>query len=241
MEVIIDDRERRSPVIPELARLGVRFEFKRLDIADYDISGTYGIERKTAGDFLDSILDKRIFEQSRYLKQAYPIPLIIVEGSLSQETKYRGISLNQAYGAILALAERGVSVITTGGPHETALFIYITSKRVERKGSHYVPPVKRIVKVNTSIPVAQINLIASLPGISHELAERILSEFKTPRKFFTATAAELRKVPGLGPKKIQKILAVLDTIYVSAKTLSESEKPINSGSDMTRGYNEYDN
>ncbi|MEZ0345728.1 MAG: ERCC4 domain-containing protein [Infirmifilum sp.] len=237
MTVIIDDREKKSPVIPELARLGVKFEFKRLEVADYDVSGIYGIERKTPDDFLNSILDKRLFEQSRYLKQVYAVPVVIIEGDLSNATRYREVSLNQAYGAILALAENNISVVNTGGPRETALFIYITSRRTEKKPSRYAPPVKiKVIKSNTSIPVAQLNLVATLPGISYELAERILAEFKTPRKFFTATASELRRIPGLGSKKIQKIMAVLDTIYVSAKNLSSNEKPINKDSDMTGEY-----
>ncbi len=242
MIVTIDDRERRSPVIPELARLGVRFEFKRLDVADYDVAGIYGIERKSASDFLNSILDKRLFEQARYLKQAYEVPLIVIEGDLSAETSSREISLNQAYGAVLALVENGVSVVNTGSPRETALLIYITSKRAEKKGGNYVPPAKkRVQKLNASIPVVQLNLIATLPGVSYELAEKILMEFKTPRRFFMATAAELRKVPGLGPKKIQRILAVLDTIYVSAKSLTGDKKIFSSNSDMTGGYHERGN
>lgn len=242
MSVVIDDRERRSPVLQELAKLGVKFEFKRLDVADYDVAGTYGFERKTAGDFLNSILDKRLFEQSRYLKQAYPVPVIVIEGNLSRELGYRDMSLNQAYGAILAISEKGVSVVNTQSPSETALLIYIAARRAEKNSGRYIPPTKKIVKENTSIPVVQLNLIATLPGISYELAERILNEFKTPRRFFNATPAELRRIPGLGAKKIQKIMAVLDTIYTSAKKLSgSSEKPINSGSDMTGEYYEYDN
>ncbi|PLJ78147.1 ERCC4 domain-containing protein [Infirmifilum sp. NZ] len=239
MIIVVDDRERRSPVIPELARLGARFEFRRLDVADYDVAGVYGIERKAPSDFLNSILDKRLFEQSRYLKQAYEVPIILIEGDLSAETRFREVSLNQAYGAMLALVENGVSVVHTGSPRETALFIYIAAKRAEKKDSRYAPPVKKkVLKVNTSIPVVQLNLIATLPGISYELAERILSEFKTPRRFFTASAAELRRIPGLGPKKIQRILDVLDTIYVSAKKLSADGKVFRPNGDMTGGYNE---
>lgn len=240
MVVVIDDRERKTPVIPELARLGVRFEFKRLDVADYDVGGVYGIERKTPGDFLNSILDRRLFEQARYLRQSYRVPLVVVEGDLSRETEYREVSLNQAYGALLALAENGVSVVQTAGPRETALLVYIAAKRLEKRGGSYAPPVKLKVvkKLNTSIPVAQLNLLATLPGVSYELAEKILLEFKTPRRFFTATPAELRRVPGLGPKKIQRILAVLDTVYESAKSLASGEKFFSGVSDMTEGYHE---
>jgi ERCC4-type nuclease len=56
-------------------------------------------------------------------------------------------------------------------------------------------------------------MVAAIPGISRELAHRILMHFKTPRKFFKASPAELRRVEGLGEARIAKILEALDTVY----------------------------
>ncbi len=212
--VFVDDRETKSPVVDELRRLGLDFEVKRLEVADYDVGGVYGVERKTPGDFISSIIDRRLFDQATYLREAFEVPIIVVEGGFSRALRYRRINPHAVLGALAALAETKISVIQTSGPRETAELIYVLARRLERKKRPYVPPTKkRVVKMNTSIPVVQLNLISTLPGISFEMADKILRHFKTPRKFFTASPEEIRAVPGIGEKRVKKITAVLDTIY----------------------------
>lgn len=212
-------------MLSELARLGVRYSVARLEVGDYDVGGVYGVERKSSGDFVNSVIDGRLFEQAKYLRESYETAIIVVEGDLSEEVSRRQVSLNPLFGALAALAENGVSVLQVRSYAETALLIYVLWKRLQKHGSSFlVRSKKKVFKESTSIPVVQLNLIASLPGISREMADRILREFHTPRRFFTATPAELRRIHGLGPKRIQKILQVLDTSYVSAKMLSDSRK-----------------
>ncbi len=212
--VLVDDRETKSPVIDELRRLGVAYEVKRLDVADYDIGGVYGVERKTPSDFISSIIDRRLFDQATYLREAFEVPIIVVEGGFARALRYRRINPHAVLGALAALAETKISVIQTTGPRETAELIYVLARRLEKKRKPYVPPTKkRVIKMNTSIPVVQLNLLSSIPGISFEMADKILRHFKTPRRFFTAKPSELREVPGIGEKRVKKILAVLDTIY----------------------------
>lgn len=228
LTVLVDDRERRSQVISELARLGVRYQLTRLEVADYDVGGKYGLERKTAGDFINSIIDGRLFEQAKYLREAYDTAIIVIEGSLSDEVKYRQVKLNPLFGAFAALAENGVSVLQVNDYRETALLIYILWKRLQKEGTNFfVKTKKKVFKESSSIPAIQLNLIATLPGVSRETAEKILREFKTPRKFFLASPTELRKIDGLGPKKIQKILQVLDTDYEKAKLLENGTSETN--------------
>jgi DNA excision repair protein ERCC-4 len=218
--VLVDDRERRSRVLSELARLGVRYQLARLEVADYDVGGRYGVERKTAGDFINSLIDGRLFEQAKYLRDAYDTAIIVIEGDLMEETRFRQIKLNPLFGAFAALAENGVSVLQVSGFRETALLIYVLWRRLQKEGSNFlVRTKKKVFKETTSVPTIQLNLIATLPGISREMAEKILLEFKTPRKFFTASPVELRKINGLGPRRIQKILQILDTNYEKAKLL----------------------
>jgi len=119
LTVLVDDRERRSQVISELARLGVRYQLARLEVADYDVGGKYGLERKTAGDFINSIIDGRLFEQAKYLRETYDTAIIVIEGSLSDEVKYRQVKLNPLFGAFAALAENGVSVLQVNDYRET--------------------------------------------------------------------------------------------------------------------------
>ena len=219
--ITVDRRELRSEVPSVLRELGAKVEISNLEIADY-ACGRTGIERKSAHDFLSSIVDKRIFEQAKYLVKAYPKAIVIVEGSLEKAIARRKIGSPQVYGALAALLDMGVSVLMSSNPRETGWMIYSIARRESIKDHRkYLPPVKiRVPKYNKSVANVQLNLIASIPGISTELAHRILVHFGTPRRFFKATGSELRKVPGLGDKRVRKIIEILDTDYRSALLFS---------------------
>lgn len=213
--IFVDDRERRSNVVNELMKLGWKVNITRLDIADYVIGRKYGIERKTPNDLINSIIDKRLFEQARYLREAYEVPIIIIEGDIGKALYFRNIKINQIFGAIAAIIEMGISVIQTTDSKETAIFITVLAKRVQRGKRRYLTPTKiRVIRAGQSIPIIQLNLLSSIPGISVELAHKILEHFKTPRRFFKASSSEIKKVPGLGEKRIKRIIEVLDTVYI---------------------------
>jgi ERCC4-type nuclease len=78
----IDNRERNSLVPSELVSLGVKIQFEQLEVGDYIVKSTI-IERKTVQDLKSSIINKRIHEQIKNLKQ-YPRSLLVIEG-ISEE------------------------------------------------------------------------------------------------------------------------------------------------------------
>ncbi|RLE99462.1 MAG: hypothetical protein DRJ57_02285 [Thermoprotei archaeon] len=213
--LVVDYRERGSRVVRELERLGAPLKFEKLDVGDYLVSTDTCIERKTCNDFLSSIVDKRLFEQARYMRQAYAKPILVVEGDFERALLYRRFNYPQVYGALAALLDMGVHVLRTQSAVETAYTIFYLYKRsVERRNRRYLPPAKiKVIKSNKSLEVVQLNLIATIPGLSYELAHRILMYFKTPRRFFKASPAELRRVKGLGSSRIARIVEILDTIY----------------------------
>jgi len=235
VEVKVDDRERRSPVIPELIRLGLRPVFERLEVGDYVIGGIYGVERKSSEDFVNSIIDKRLFEQARLLREAYEKPLIVVEGDLELTVAGRGVRINQVLGALLALAEMKVPAVQVSSPERTALLIYLLSRKLEKDSEYLTPVKKRVVRKDFgSVPIVQLNLLATLPGISSTTAKRLLEHFRTPRRFFLASPAELRRA-GLGPRKISRILAVLDTDFTQTFFSREVENDKSTEEGMTDG------
>ncbi|RLE85639.1 MAG: hypothetical protein DRJ41_00835 [Thermoprotei archaeon] len=212
--IIADDRERGSGVIEYLRSMGISVNIDRLEVGDYIISKEICIERKTVNDLINSIIDKRLFEQSRHLVLAFEKVYLIVEGDIDYTLRYRKIDLRQIYGALASVSELGIRLMFTKDPRQTATFLYVLHKRMKKSVRRYLPPTKiKVMKDSKSLPLVQLNLIASLPGISVELAEKILRHFKTPRKFFRASSFELKSVEGLGDKRVKKILEVLDTMY----------------------------
>jgi DNA excision repair protein ERCC-4 len=78
--VIVDKRERASKVAIHLKALGVKVEYRILAIGDYITASGYAVERKEAHDFIGSLFSGRLFDQARYLSEAYDDAAIIAEG-----------------------------------------------------------------------------------------------------------------------------------------------------------------
>ncbi len=61
----MDTREFNSNVVKELSRKGLVVESQQLDIGDYILSDRLAVERKEVKDFLQSLMDGRLFLSSR--------------------------------------------------------------------------------------------------------------------------------------------------------------------------------
>ena len=72
--IFADSREGNSRVLRELDKLNVDIEVKSLAVADYQVSDEVGIERKTAKDFISSIIDKRLYKQAKELVENFRKP-----------------------------------------------------------------------------------------------------------------------------------------------------------------------
>src|SRR5919198_1421521 len=59
---------------------GVRVEWAHLLVADFLLGDGVAVERKSARDFVASILDRRLFDQAERLLEAFERPLLILEG-----------------------------------------------------------------------------------------------------------------------------------------------------------------
>ncbi len=67
--VFADTREGNSKVIRHLSEMEIDVKVQAMAVGDYQVSDEVVIERKTAKDFVDSIVDKRLFKQARSLME----------------------------------------------------------------------------------------------------------------------------------------------------------------------------
>ena len=149
---------------------------KLLTVGDYVLSADCAVERKTARDFVNSIFDRRLFEQAQALKDAYPKPMIILEGDIGFELAQRQ-NPRAFFGAMLRLElEMQIPVMPTPSPKHTADMLHTLAKRLQRKRKEKIP-IQHKPRLMTERD-QQIYVIASLPGIGDELAGRLLSNFK---------------------------------------------------------------
>jgi DNA excision repair protein ERCC-4 len=73
VQIAVDDRERSSGIVAELEKLdAVIVKMEHLAVGDYCIDGAVLIERKTAVDFAQSLMDGRLFAQASRMAASPP-------------------------------------------------------------------------------------------------------------------------------------------------------------------------
>lgn len=210
--VLVDFRELNSNVVRYLKEFDVTLREESLEIGDYIVSDRIAIERKTIQDFLQSIIDKRIFIQLERLLDSYDKPVIFLEGNQDMLFFTRDIHPNAIRGALVSIAiDFGIPIIWTGNPKQTAEMIYWMAKR-EQEGSKRGLQI-RCSKKPVSLRERQEFLIAGLPNISNRLSKRLLEYFKTPKNVFNADIEELKRVEKIGEKKAKMIWDVINKEY----------------------------
>ncbi|MEM1599160.1 MAG: ERCC4 domain-containing protein, partial [Pyrobaculum sp.] len=110
--VLVDSREHAQEVVRHIKEAGCGVLKTKLEAGDY-IAGDFVFERKSAQDFINSVVDGRLFEQAAKLKSSGLKAVVVVEGDLWGELRFRKISPNAVLGAQLALYAMGVGLIYT--------------------------------------------------------------------------------------------------------------------------------
>jgi Fanconi anemia group M protein len=209
--IVTDMREMRSMVVKKLFELGVEIKTEPLEIGDFLLSNEVAVERKTTNDFLQSIIDGRLFQQISNMVKCFPKPVIIVEGS-EDIYSLRGMHPNAIRAAISSIAvDFRLPIIYSQSEEETALFLFTIAKREQIDNKKEVNI--RGEKKPLTDKFLQEYLVAGLPGIGIGIARNLLRHFKTVEKVFTANEEELKDVEKIGKKKAEKIRYVLTKEY----------------------------
>lgn len=196
--IVCDYREKE--VIEELKKLGCLVNVRSLEIGDFVSSQKVCIEKKTHSDFIASIIDGRIFEQASLLKKNFEKPIILIEGYSNRE-----ISENALKAAIACLLiDFGISLVTTKNPSDTAKLIYWIAKKEQSETKNEIAI--KVGKKPKEIKKIQEFIVCSLPGVSTKTAIRLLKNFGSIEKIFSASEEELKKIIGKKAEKIKKVL-----------------------------------
>ena len=211
--VYVDSREGNSKVIRALDTIGVKVKVNTMAVADYQVSEEVAIERKTAKDFVDSIVDKRLFKQARMMMEEFKKPVMILEGN----DFYSGfINPNAIRGAMTSIAlDYGISIIPTRTEEDTAAMIKRIAIR-EQKGE------KRSIQIRTerkpqNLWEQQLFIIESLPNIGPVHAKRLLEHFGSVKAVLEADEKKLQEVEGIGKKTAKNIREVVEGKYLYFK------------------------
>jgi len=220
--VYADSREGNSKVLRALDTINVDVKIKAMIVADYQVSDDVAIERKTAKDFVDSIIDKRLYKQARTMQEEFKKPIMILEG----DDLYSGfLSPNAIRGALASIAiDFGISIIPTRNPEDTAAMI----KRIAiREQSGKITPIQiRTEKKPVNTWEQQLFIVESLPNIGPVTAKKLLEKFGTVQSVIDANENKLQEVDGIGEKTAESIRKVLDSKYLYFKKDNKDKKLI---------------
>lgn len=208
--VYADSREGNSKVIRHLTEMEIDVKVHSMAVADYQVSDEVAIERKTAKDFVDSIIDKRLFKQARELSEEFKRPLLILEG----DDLYAGmVNPNAIRGSLASIAiDFGISIIPTRNAQDTAAMIKRIAVR-EQNGER-TPIQIRTDKKPVSMLEQQLFIVESLPNIGPVNAKNLLAHFGSVGKIMNATESQLQEVEGIGKKTAENIRKVIDSKYL---------------------------
>jgi Fanconi anemia group M protein len=210
--VLVDHRERASGVTRILERKNVSVRPVQLEVGDYICSDRVCLERKVISDFLNSIIDQRIFSQLENLAGSYEKPVLVLEGNPELLYLERDMHENAIRGALASIAiDYGIPIIWTQNPRETAEQIFWIAYREQVKEKR--EPQIRSSKRAPALSRQQEFLVAGFPHINSKLSKRLLKKFKIPKKIFTASEERLMRVDGLGREKAKKIFDLLNRRY----------------------------
>ncbi|MAE42289.1 DEAD/DEAH box helicase [Candidatus Woesearchaeota archaeon] len=211
VKIFADHREKGSGILKELIELEVELKMEALPSADYILSSRVGVEVKTVGDFVESIIDGRLLQQIKSLKNNFERPLLVIEG-IEDIYSVRNVHANAIRGMLAAITvSYGVPILYTKNFKDSAMLLNIIAKREqEETGKDFsLHPEKKAM----SIKDQQEYIISSLPGVGAGLAKPLLKHFKSVKNVINAEQKELEKVEKIGKKKGEKIKDIVDREY----------------------------
>ncbi len=212
MKLIIDHREPASfktAIAQAAAGRNAVIETEELDSGDVLVAPSVAVERKTAIDFVQSIMDGRFVEQAAKLKGTYERVFWLLEGnplSTSSQIQRDAVIGAQAYLAGLC----GFSILRTESVAESAVMI-VTLARHLQEGLGYEINL-RPNKPKDPRTLSEF-LVSGLPGVGGQKAKMLLSHFGSARAVFSQTAEKISEVDGFGGKSASRIGEVLDAKY----------------------------
>jgi len=207
--ILADHREKDNRVVKDLIDIGVSVKTAQLNSADYVVSGKVGVELKKVPDFVASIIDGRLLEQVRDLKNNFDKAVLIIEG---EEDIYsiRKVHANAIRGMLASIVlDFQVPILYTKNPRDTASLLAVMAKREQDKSRDFSYHMKK----PRSVREQQEFIVSSLPNLGVQMARKLLEHFGSVKNVVNATREELVPLEGVGEKTVEKILGILQEEY----------------------------
>lgn len=210
MKIRVDYREKASGLIDLLEKEEVFIEIGKVPYGDYIINDSITIERKTAKDFLISIIDGRLFNQLSNLKNYCQNPILFIEGNpYKTDLNFDPAAIKGSL--ISAQVIWYIPVIFSRSKEDTRDILLMIGRQDETYID--VVPLRGGYRPKR-LKSKQLYVLQGLPQIGPMLAKRLVEHFRSVSNIINASMEELMEVEGIGTSVAAKIREVLDSEYV---------------------------
>lgn len=210
IQVYVDQRE-NTTLIKEMYKLDeIKVIGKQLEIGDIVIDENIAIERKAKKDFVDSILDKRLFPQLIDLARNYRRPILIVEGE-ENIFSVRNVKPNVIRASLSAIAvDLRIPILFTDSMEETAQMVLTIAKRTRRE--------KKDVSLATDKKSHSENeemekVVSTIPRINVVTAKGLLTKFGTLKELVNCSEKDLLEIDGVGKLRAKSLIEFFEREY----------------------------
>lgn len=219
VKIYVDSREMVSGIPAELQALGVEIETGNLETGDYVISGSCVIERKTAADFISSLLDGRFTNQAGKMLLSFKRVIYLIEGDIFATRS--AIQEEALMGALSYLSVLlGCSVIHYRTPKKAAKMIRRMAKQAQEGLGYDVAFRRGKTKPGKGEALFSIEGYA---GVGPSTAKKLLNHFRSSFAFVNASVEQLMEVKGIGATKAQRIFDAIHWELGEGQTVDDEE------------------
>ena len=226
MKLIIDSRENSElteRVIEKAQSLNVPFEKQWLEIGDY-VFNDVCFEAKSSFDFIQSIVNKRLWNQLDNMDRAYVNNLVIVYGSFEDgfrkhlehiktsmnKTAQRVILRKKFFGSMgKIILDTDCSIIWVRDALTAAELIAVVCKMQPHNREVYIPRIVKQKKISTTD--LRVDVLSTIKGVSDKKAKLLIKKFGSIMEIGEASPSELSKIDGIGNVLAKRIVDTLNS------------------------------
>jgi len=226
MKLIIDSRENSElteRVIEKAQSLNVPFEKQWLEIGDY-VFNDVCFEAKSSFDFIQSIVNKRLWNQLDNMDRAYVNNLVIVYGSFEDgfrkhlehiktnmnKTAQRVILRKKFFGSMSKIIlDTDCSIIWVRDALTAAELIAVVCKMQPHDREVYIPRIVKQKKISTTD--LRVDVLSTIKGVSDKKAKLLIKKFGSIMEIGEATPSELSEIDGIGNVLAKRIVDTLNS------------------------------
>lgn len=224
-----------SPVAQQLIERGVQVQAANLNAGTYLITGTCAILHLKLSEFSRWITDKTIFRRITDFKRAVKEPVLLIEGAENSEVRTVSPSAFRAALAFVTVNNRVPVLFAANENESVDLIYAMVNQSQNGMGlsldaSGITSPMPESPDQgdghagpsngngnghgnghgNGSSTEAELlnlpeQIVRMIPEVGPDMAQALLKRFGSLRAVFAATAQDLTKIDGIGPKQAKKL------------------------------------